>query len=75
MRRRNDGETHLGLTLAAFIARLLGAPVLERGGGAKEDAGAIWTGEGAGAIVVVLRTPGDVVWDEVPAVFGGESDV
>ena len=72
--RQNSGcfqrkWTNLGLTLTTLFARLGGALIFDWGGRSQEDAGAFRTREGAVFVVVIIVTPGHIVWDQIPAII------
>lgn len=60
--------TNLGFALTTLFARLGGALIFDGGGRSQKDASTLWTGESAIFVVVVVITPRDIVWDQVPAI-------
>ena len=66
--RASNKLTNLGFALATLLARLRGALVFDGGGRSQEDASALRAGKSAILVVVVIITPRDIVWDQVPAI-------
>lgn len=60
--------TNLSFALTALLARLRGALVFDGGGRSQEDASALRARESAILVVVIIVTPRDIVWDQVPTI-------